>query len=68
MTAERPAFGGPYKWSAVHALSQEVQMRRTAFAAVVVAAIVVLPASAPAATNVLRAAPTKVSFGTRPVG
>ena len=43
-------------------------MRRTAFAAVVVAAIVVLPASAPAATNVLRAAPTKVSFGTRPVG
>jgi hypothetical protein len=43
-------------------------MRRTAFAAVVVAAIVVLPASAPAATKVLRATPAKVSFGTKPVG
>ena len=43
-------------------------MRRTAFAAVVVASIVILPASAPAATKMLSATPTKVSFGTRPVG
>lgn len=43
-------------------------MKRTAFAAVVVVAIGILPASAPAATKMLGVTPAKVSFGTRPVG